>query len=154
MRVLSKVGILFPKCLSLGKFKKSFNVVIYIINWMHLDTFDSIWNCFRDSTLLSTSSPCITFNILIAIFLTLYFATYFSWPERLYFQCFFSLKYFDSFDHYAAFWFPLTPDPWGSGWGVPISHVKLKKCPCRMSLLLGKLPLRMSIVTNSPVTCH
>ena len=35
------------------------------INWMHLDTFDSIWNCFRDSTMLSTVSPHITFKVAL-----------------------------------------------------------------------------------------
>ena len=48
------------------------------------------------------------FNRLIAIFLTLYFTTYLSWPDWLYFYCFFSFEYFDSFDHYAACWFPLS----------------------------------------------
>ena len=39
---------------------------------------------------------------LLAFFLTLYFTTYLSWPDWLYFYCFFSFEYFDSFDHYAA----------------------------------------------------
>ena len=37
---------------------------------------------------------------LLAIFLTLYFTTYLSWPDWLYFYCFFSFEYFDLYDNY------------------------------------------------------
>ena len=49
------------------------------------------------------------FYRLLAIILTLYFTTYLSWPDTLYFYCFFfSFEYSNLFDHYAAFWFPLN----------------------------------------------
>ena len=47
------------------------------------------------------------FSRLLAIFLTLYFTTYLSWHDWLYFYCLFSFKYFDSFDHYVACCVPL-----------------------------------------------
>ena len=43
----------------------------------------------------------------LSIFLTLYFTTYLSWPDWLYFYC---SEYFDSFDHYAVCYFPLNPN--------------------------------------------
>ena len=41
------------------------------------------------------------------MFITLYFTTYLSWPDWLYFYCFFRFEYFESFYHYSVFWFPL-----------------------------------------------
>ena len=48
------------------------------------------------------------FNRLLAIFLTLYFTTYLSWPEYLYFYCFIWLKNADPYDHYAVCCVPIT----------------------------------------------
>ena len=47
------------------------------------------------------------FSRLLAMFLTLYFTTYLSWPDWLYFYCLFTFKCFDSFDHYVACCVPL-----------------------------------------------
>ena len=40
--------------------------------------------------------------------ITLYFTTYLNWSDRLYFYCFFTFEYFDSFDHSAACYGPLN----------------------------------------------
>ena len=49
------------------------------------------------------------FNRLLAIFLILYFSTYYlSWPDYCIFIVFFSLKNVDPHDHYAACRVPLT----------------------------------------------
>ena len=40
--------------------------------------------------------------------LHLYFMTYLSWPDWLYFYSFFSYKDVDPYDHYAACCVPLT----------------------------------------------
>ena len=52
----------------------------------------------------------MVFFRLLPFFLTLYFTTDLSWPDWLYFLCFFqfSLEYLHSFDHYFAFKFPLN----------------------------------------------
>ena len=44
----------------------------------------------------------------LAIFLTLYFTTYLSWPDLLYFYCFFSFKIFDPYYPSAVCCVPLT----------------------------------------------
>ena len=49
----------------------------------------------------------MVFKRLLAISLTLYFTTYLSWPDWLYFYSFFSLKNVDAYDHYAACCVPL-----------------------------------------------
>ena len=48
------------------------------------------------------------FNRLVAIFLTLYFTTYLSWPDLLDFYCFFTLKNVDPYDCYDACCVPLS----------------------------------------------
>ena len=48
--------------MSYRKIDKYQFVVTYLINWLHLDSFDSIWNYLRDSISLSTFSPLITFK--------------------------------------------------------------------------------------------
>ena len=50
------------------------------------------------------------FNRLLGIFVILYFTTYLTWPDWYFYCVFFSFEYFDSCDHYAAFWFPLNLD--------------------------------------------
>ena len=50
-------------------------------------------------------------------FLTLYFTKYLSWPDWLFFDCFFSFEYFDPYDHYAACWVTLKESGGGGGGG-------------------------------------
>ena len=53
----------------------------------------------NNNDVLTESSP---------FFLNLYFTTYLSWSEYLYFYCFFNLNYYDPFDHYTACCIPLN----------------------------------------------
>ena len=50
----------------------------------------------------------LRFSRLLDIFLTSYFTTYLSWPDWLYFYCFFRFEYFDPYDHYAACWVTIS----------------------------------------------
>ena len=54
-------------------------------------------------TLDNNNAVLTDFNIC----LTLYFTTYLSWPDWMYFNSIFGSENIDSFDHYAAFWLPL-----------------------------------------------
>ena len=68
---------------------------------------DEKWSLFVNKQLFRWSASIILDNNsgVLTDFLTLYFATYLSWPDCLYLHCFFSFENSDSFDYVAAFWF-------------------------------------------------
>ena len=76
---------------------------------------DEKWSLFVNKQLFWWSmsialnnNNAVMFNRHLAIFLALYFSTYLSWPDWLYFYCFFNFEYFDSLHYYAACSVPLN----------------------------------------------